>query len=148
MSGPSKYNKPKVYRPEPTQHNDGLEHNIDGISEQICSRPPQPPCTIQLIMDHDIPQDSDMDEFEFELVRTFTLCCLKTLFGAGVNPVKLTKHDLEKLNAYVNSIGYNLVTSVEENDTSYKFKVEFTRYGQSKRPEPNPFDHLKKYMGK
>ena len=46
--------KHKVYRPEPVKYDDGIETNIYGIAEQICSQPPQPPSIIQLVMDHDV----------------------------------------------------------------------------------------------
>ena len=144
--GPQKQTKPKVFRPEPVQYDDGLETNLYGIAEQICSRPPQPPCTIHLIMDHDIPTQSDLDDFEFDLLRTFTMACLKILFGENVNPVKLAEKDMEKLQQYINSIGYTMITETEDTDISTKFTVSFRRYGAPDPNQPNPLESLKKYM--
>jgi len=137
------YKKPKVYRPEPVQYDDGIETNIYGIAEQICSRPPQPPCTIQLIMDHDVPTDTDLNDFEFDLLRTFVMACLKILFGPNVNPLKLPQKDMDKLSDYVNSIGYRLITETEETETSVQFTMSFKRY---ESPNAKSLEHLRKYM--
>jgi hypothetical protein len=145
-SGDHEYIEPKVYRPEPIQYDDGLETNLYEIAKQICSRPAQPPCTICLVMDHDLPSDSDLNNFEFDLLKTFTMACLKLLFGNDVNPFKLFDWELDKLQEYINSIGYTLLTEIQETETSKKFIMSFKRYGSRGQNEPNPLAHLKKYM--
>ena len=137
--------KPKVHRPEPVQYDDGIETNLYGIAEQICSRPPQFPCTIQLVMDHDVADSADVNDFEFDLLRTFTLACLKIKFGAETNPFDLTETQLDLLQRYINSIGYTLMIDKEETDTSYKFTMSYKRYGQSST-QINPLEHLRKHM--
>ena len=135
----------KVYRPDPIQYDDGLETNIYGIAEQICSRPPQPPCTIQLIIDHDVERTENLDDYEFDLLRTFTMACLSLKFGKNVNPMKLSDEDLSIINQYINSIGYRMKTDIEETESSYKFMLSFSRYGQSAETK-NPLEYLKKYV--
>ena len=144
--GKQKYKKPKCYRPEPVQYDDGIETNLYGIAEQICSRPPQPPCTIQLMMDHDVPTSSDVNDFEFDLLRTFTMACFKILFGDNVNPLELSEQQMDKLQNYINSLGYTLLTEIEETSKSTKFTMSFKRYSDRYPNEPNPLAHLKKYM--
>lgn len=123
-----KYKKPKIYRPEPVQYDDGIETNIYGIAEQICSRPAQPPNSIHLIMDHEVPIESDLDEFEFELVKNFFMACLKIFYGPNCNPLELNEKDLDKLKEYIYSIGYALITDIEECEQSHKFTIKFKRY--------------------
>lgn len=128
----SAYQKnPQVYCPESIKYDDGIETNIYSIAKQICNQPPQPPNTIQLILDHDVPSGSNLDDFEFALVRTFCLACINILFGENINPLELTEKQIDRLKDYVKSIGYNLVIEVEESEDSYKFILLFQRYREN-----------------
>ncbi len=138
--------KSKSFRPNPIQYDDGLETNLYEIAEQVCSRSPQLPCTIQLVMDHDIPSDSDLNDFEYNLLKTFTLSCIDILFGENINPFKLSEQNLQLLQEYINSIGYTLTTEIQETELSKKFVMSFRRFVSRDPKEPNPLAHLKKYM--
>lgn len=126
------------HKPQPTTYSNGLETNIYTIAEKICAVPPQPPCSIQLIMDHEADKD-----VEFDLLTDYTLSCMTILFGPKITPIDLTEEQFDQLNRYVKSIGYVLNVTKEENETSYKFKISFEKYHTTK---PNPFEHLRKYM--
>lgn len=138
----------KHYEPEAQKYDDGLETNLFSIAQQICSKPPQKPETIQLYLGHDCPSDMDKDKLEYELLATFTMGCIKVLFGDNVNPMKLSEDNMSLLNQYLNSIGYQMTTSVEETEKSYNFKMSFKQYEDPYKSKTNPFEHLKKYMSK
>jgi hypothetical protein len=136
----------KSYRPEPTQYDNGLETNLFSIAEQIFSHPPQPPCTIQLVMDHDIPSDEDLNDFEFQLLSDFTKAGLHLLFGQA-HPVLLTDDQFGQLNQYINSIGYTVKRRMEETETSIKCHVSFERYtNPMQQSRVGNLDHLKQYV--
>jgi len=127
-----------MFKPDTIMCDDGLETNISEIAKQICSDSPKLPCSIQLVMDHEA--DSSI---EFDLVKDFTLSCMRNLFGQNSTPCDLNETQFERLNQYVKSIGYNMNVSKEENETSFTFKISFERYQSVK---PNPFEHLRNYM--
>uniref|UniRef100_A0A6C0BJK9 Uncharacterized protein n=1 Tax=viral metagenome TaxID=1070528 RepID=A0A6C0BJK9_9ZZZZ len=122
---------------------DGLETNLHAIAEQICSRPPGPPCSIQLTMDHETT--ASPTDLEFELVSNFSMICMHLLFGPSATPCDLSEADLQRLQAYINSIGYVLHVDKEEIETEYIFHISFERYGQTP-PTHNPWEHLRKHM--
>lgn len=124
-------------KPDAIRYDDGLETNIFDIAKQICAEPPKEPCSIQLVMDHDV--DTDV---EFDLVKDFTLGCLWALFGVNITPCDLNEQQCDQLNQYVKSIGYQMSVNKQEDETSYTFKITFDRY---QSPKPNPFEHLRKY---
>lgn len=124
---------------EATQYDTGLETNIYAIAEQICSQPPKPPCSIQLMMGH----DTDNKDLEFELLTDYTLACMRIKFGPDVNPQNMTEQQFDLLNNYVKSVGYSIVLEKQETEISYQFKISFKLYKPSK---PNPFQHLSQYM--
>ena len=126
------------YKPESITYANGLETNIYTIAKQICEEPPKLPCSIQLIMDHDVESD-----IEFDLLADFTMACMQKLFGPNATPMDLSETDFDRLNGYVKSVGYQLSIKKEENETSYRFSISFERYHSAK---PNPFEHLKDYM--
>jgi hypothetical protein len=135
-----------THRPPPQTYDNGLETNLYEIAEQICSKPPQPPCSIQLIMDHDTDTVVE-NEIETELLYEFTRACIGILFGRDKSPQDLSLHDLEKLKQYVLSVGYILNVNKEETATAYMFHISFERYvlgGQKQKN--NPLEHLRKYM--
>jgi hypothetical protein len=116
----------------------GLETNLDEIAIQICSDPPRPPCSIQLIMAHEVEND-----IEYDVIRDFTMACLHTLWGLQATPGDLDPTRLELLQQYVRSVGYQLKVQVEETETEYRYHISFERYQSS---QDNPYSHLKKYM--
>lgn len=126
-------------KPQSVTYDNGLETNIHGIAAKICSEPPKLPCSIHLMMDHETDQN-----IEFDLVKDFTLECIHILFGSEVTPLDLTEEQFDKLNNYVKSIGYMISIDRIETETEYQLKIKFDRYRSFK---PNPFEHLKKYMG-
>ena len=126
------------HKPEVVTYDDGLETNIFEIAKKICSEPPKTPCSVQLLMDHEVEKN-----IEFDLVKDFTLACMQILFGSNTTPCDLSEEQYEHLNQYIKSVGYQLDVKREEDETSYTFKISFERY-QSQNP--NPFEHLKKYM--
>jgi len=129
-----------IYKPPTTTYDNGLETNIYDIAKQICAEPPRAPCSFQLIMDHEV--DSDI---EFDLIRDFTLSCLRILFGEQVTPHDLNEQQIDLLNSYVKSVGYVLTIDIIETESEYQYKIKFDRYKPFKT---NPFEHLKKYMSK
>ncbi len=141
-----------IYRPQEVTYENGIETNLYGIAEQICSKGPQTPCSIQLIMDHDLPkddngQDVDFQIFELDLLKDFTISCIQILFGKKINPMELTEQNLDLLNAYIHSISYHMITNVEETETSYQFKISFVTYDEYfKGSHTNPLEHLSQYM--
>jgi hypothetical protein len=142
--------QPKVYRPEEVKYNNGIETNIYGIAQQICSAPPQYPCSIQLIMDNDLPCDEtgkvmDFDVFEMDLLKTFTLSCIQVLWGTSKNPMQLSEAEIDRLNAYIHSIGYHIKHETEETETTIKVKLSFQKYSEF-TAKPNPLQHLSKLM--
>ena len=137
----------KIRRPEPVKYEDGIETNIYDIAEQICSVPPQYPCMIQLIMDHEIPDSDDLDDVEFDLLKAFVLACLQILFGKNFNPIQMSELEKDKINEYIHSIGYHMITNIEETEKSIKMTMSFQRYKDYEKTfKKNPFEHLKKYM--
>jgi hypothetical protein len=124
--------------PEVVTYDDGLETNIYEIAKQICVLPPKPPCSIQLVM-----EDDTETSVEYDLIKDFTLGCMRVLFGQDATPCDLNEEQFDRLNQYVKSVGYQINVTKEENNESYIFKISFQRYQSSK---PNPFGHLKKYM--
>lgn len=124
--------------PPTIQYDNGLESNIYNIAQQICGSPARPPCTIQLIMAHEIDP-----EVIFDILSEYTKSCLHILYGAQASPLTLTTQQFELLEAYVHSIGYRLIVNREETETVYKFKISFEPYQSVK---PNPFQHLQSYM--
>jgi len=116
----------------------GIETNLEQIAAQICSKCPQEPCSIQLILDHDTDTD-----IEFEILSTYTLSCMKILFGEDATPYDLDEGDFKLLNSYVQSVGYNLIVDKEETATSYRFNITFEPYHSLKN---NTYSHLSKYM--
>lgn len=138
-----------VFKPKTRQFDDGMETNLYDIAEQICSRPPQAPNTICLMMDHEIPDGTDFTTFEFELVSAFTMACIKVLYGhlsedgSNLNPLSLSDDHLNLLRRYVNSTGYDINIIKEETKTNYQMKLKFSRYQKE-----NPYKHLEKYMAK
>ncbi len=144
--------EPKVYRPEEVKYSNGIETNLYGIAEQICSVPPQYPCSIQLIMDNDLPCDENGKEmdfavFEMDLLKTFTLSCIQVLYGTQKNPMQLTEPEIDRLNAYVHSIGYHIRHEVEETETTLKVKLSFQKYSEYSA-KPNPLQHLSSAMAR
>jgi hypothetical protein len=129
-------------RPEATMYDDGTETNIYSIAEDICSQPPKPPCSIQFMMDNEV-ESSEFTDMEFDILKTYTMACMKILFGATATPKDLNTEQYDLLNNYVKSIGYRLDFDVEETETSYKYKISFEKYKSSK---PNPFEHLKNFL--
>jgi len=139
--------KGKCHRPDPIQYDNGLETNINAIVEQIFKSPPSAPNTIQLVLDHSIPDGEDFDDFEFQLLSHFTIYGMKNLFGPEANPSTLSESDFNQLNKYINSIGYNINYGVEETEKSYDYHISFDRYNSS-QSKINNIDHLQKYMEK
>lgn len=127
-----------MYTKPPVTYENGLESNIYSIANQICSQSPKPPCSYQLIMDHDVDKD-----IEFDLIKDFTLACVHILFGTECTPCDLSEEQYDKLNSYVKSVGYVMNVKCIETDTDFQFRISFDRYHS---PKPNPFDHLRDYM--
>jgi hypothetical protein len=140
--------KPSVYKPKIVQYNDGMETNIYGIAKQICAQAPQNPCTIQLMMDHEFSPGNTLDEIEFDLLNCLTTACLKILFGQDVNPFELSEQQMNKLKAYINSIGYTFNIKKEETATSHQLTMSFEHYKIPSKISKSSLDHLKKYMSK
>lgn len=126
------YHKPQV------TYENGLESNIFGIAQQICQCPPKQPCSYNFIMDHECDPD-----IEFDLIKDFTLACMKILFGENVTPNDLNEGQFDKLQSYIQSVGYHLNVNRVETETEVHFHISFDRY---KSVKPNPFTSLKKYM--
>jgi hypothetical protein len=140
----------KVYRPEEVKYSNGIETNIYGIAEQICRNPPQYPCSIQLIMDNDLPCDEngkemDFEIFEMDLLKTFSLSCIQVLFGTQKNPMQLSEAEMDRLNAYMHSIGYHIKHVIEETETTLKMTLSFQKYAEFSS-KSNPLEHLRKSM--
>src|SRR5438093_4425541 len=57
-----------------------IETNIFEIAEIIFNQPPKPPQSIQLIMDHDLPENTDIDQFEYQLISQIALYGAQKLF--------------------------------------------------------------------
>ena len=125
----------------PSEIDGSLETNLYQIAEKVCSEPPKEPCSIQLMLDHE--SDESGSDLEFEILSTFTLGCMRTLFGEDTTPCDLDAVDYQLLNAYVNSVGYCMNVSKEETENTYQFNITFKPYVTSKQ---NPYEHLKKYM--
>lgn len=149
MADCGKIESKNVFTPKARQFDDGKETNLYDIALQICNAPPQAPNTICLIMDHDIPENTDFTDFEFELVSVFTMACIKVLFGyrvdddCNVNPATLSETDWQLLKKYLHSIGYDVNINKEETNNAYQIKLKFNRYEKI-----NPYKHLEKYMAK
>jgi hypothetical protein len=108
-------------------YDDGIETNLYSIAEEICSAPPKPPLSIQLVLGHDVKSD-EVDSIEFKLITTFSMACMKVLFGKDSTPNDLSEKDFEKLQKYVNSVGYTLVVDKQESDVDITFKISIQRY--------------------
>jgi hypothetical protein len=127
-------------RPEPSVNENGLETNLQAIVDQICSQNIKPPCSIQLIMDHEID-----GSIEFDIIKDFALLTMKRLYGSDVNPTQLSQTDFERLNGYVQSVGYTMKLDRVETEDEIQFKILFDRYKSTKI---NTLEHLKSYMNK
>lgn len=133
--------------PDPTHYDNGIETNIYDIARQIFSKPPQDPCTIQLVMAHEIPSDENLTDFEFNLMGEMTLAGLKILFGQDANPVTISETDFRHLNKYIRSMGYDMKKEVEETSTHIKCKVAFDRFNPYKgTSRVGNLDHLRHRM--
>jgi hypothetical protein len=130
---------------EPTQYEDGIETNLYDIANQICAHPPQSPCSIQLVLDHEVDKATNLDDYEFDLLKTFVMACFRSLFGESANPLALSDTDFDRLNAYIHSIGYHIVRTESETETSRKLSLSFRRYADYYK-DIHDMSHLKKYM--
>lgn len=131
------------HKPPSTQSDDdhgSLETNLDGIASQVCAQPPGSPCSIQLVMDHEIDPEA-----EFMIIRDFTMACLRVLWGRNATPCDLTSDNLDLLSRYVKSIGYLLKVRIEETAEEDLYHISFERYHET-QSRFGSLDHLKKYM--
>jgi hypothetical protein len=132
------------HRPPPVQYPNGVENNLGLIADQICSKPPLPPCSIQLLVEPEQADQTQLTEIsELEILTEFTLACLHKMFGPNATPCDLSVADFDRLNLYVHSIGYHMNLVTEETESSYRFKISFVPY---KSLQPNPLGYLKAYM--
>ena len=108
----------------------GLESNLDYIVEQICSKPPNNPNTIQLQLTNiDLSEESSkLDKLEFDIVKEITLKMMRYLFGENSNPSTLSETNFYLLKQYVMSIGYIVNVECEETETEYIYMIKFDRY--------------------
>ena len=138
--------------PKAKQFDNGIETNIYEIARQIFSKPPQEPCTIQLMMSHEIPEEETLTDFEFNLMGEITVTGMRMLFGQNANPVTLSETDFDYLNKYIRSMGYDLKKEIEETDQQIICRVAFDRYsdrdlGQtSELSRMGNMDHLRDRM--
>jgi hypothetical protein len=112
----------------------GLESNLDYIVEQICSKEPSPPNSIQLqLTDNSIgnvnnKSELELNKLEFSIVKDITLKMMKYLFGENADPSVISQKDFYLLKQYVNSIGYTVDVICEETEENYIYKIKFDRY--------------------
>lgn len=107
------------------------------VAMNICSKKPQNPCTIQLLV------ETDETVQEYDVILDFTLICMKLLFGENSTPENMTTVQFELLNNYIKSIGYCMVYDRIEHDDDIEFRIKFDKY---KVNDSNPLEYLKKYM--
>lgn len=114
-----------------------MESNIDEIVEQIYSKPPRPPNSIQLQLEE---QTADIalkgvDNFVFSILCMITVKGIEKLYGHK-DIHKLTENEINNIKLYVKSYGYKL--NIYANDTEfdpwelmkrniqvYRYKIEF-----------------------
>lgn len=127
----------------PTEVYRGVETNLHNIARIICSVPPKAPCSYGFIMDESEDTD-ELSDTEFDMLKTFTLACIETLYGADFNPLSMDDEQLTRVQRYINSVGYYLIREIDDLGDSYRLKIRFEPYNAHNTTH-NPYAHLAKY---
>jgi len=129
-----------------------VDTNLFSIARIVCRTQPKPPCTYTFILDEEQEQldtgsgsgnGSEVTGIEFEMLETFTIACIRCLFGVEFNPVNLNSDQLSLLQRYINSIGYNLIAETTETEKTLKISIKFTRYTHYDKLK---LSHLSRFM--
>ena len=115
-----------------------MDSNIDEIVEQIFSKPPGPPNSIQLQLEEqtaEIASQDGVENFIFSILCMITVKGIEKLYGHKEIHA-LTEKQIHVIKRYVESYGYKL--KIYANDTEfdpwelmkrnvqvYRFKIEF-----------------------
>lgn len=120
--------------PENTKmYTNGIESNIDVVVEKICSSPPKPINSIKFGLAHDGPEgERERAILDDELLVTLTIKIMRRLFGNAISPDLMSQSDFDLLNAYINSIGYDLYLSYDEDEHKKYYKIKFTQLKTNK----------------
>jgi hypothetical protein len=100
-----------------TNEDDGYD-NIVEIAEEIFSKPPGPPNSIQLELEEDtsyMARDVGIADFVFQILYLITFNGIEKLYGHK-NVQRLSESEFLHIVDYVKSYGY--VLTVEANDTN------------------------------
>lgn len=87
------------------------EMDITDLIEKIFSKPPEPPCTYNLIptgSSHDEDLDDGDDDNLFPILINVLVGGAKKLYGPNVSPEKISEEQFLILNAYMSSLGFNI----------------------------------------
>lgn len=90
------------------------ESNIPSLAQQIFSKPPGPPQSIILQLEN--PEDIDNRSTEqaqtvFEILAHLLLYGIKVKYGEDQDPRKLNPEQIQTINKYMNSCGFNIVVN-------------------------------------
>lgn len=114
MSGHQQQSRPQLY-----SQFDGasIDSNIPELAEKIFSQPPKDPYTInlELQMAPDIgsrtPQEA---QTIFEVLSHMLLCGIRIKYGEQQDPKRLSPAQIEMMNRYMRSMGFNVVVRTYE----------------------------------
>lgn len=122
-----------------------IESNIPELAERIFSMNPYPPCSIGLELDIDNnpngPDTSNTPSSEktqtvFEILANILLCGIKIKYGEQQDPKRLNQKQIETLQAYMQSMGFNV--SITTFDTREKDVID--AYDDQERETYKPTD--------
>jgi len=88
-----------------------IESNVPQLAEQLFSKPASEPGTVLLQLETDDVADRSPEQAQtiFEILAHLLLYGVKVKYGQDQDPRKLTKIQLDTLNKYMQSFGFNVV---------------------------------------
>lgn len=111
------------------------DNNLKEIAEQIYSRPPGEPNSIQLQLDEIVGTIEDSENVIFNILYLITYNGIKILYG-NIELLDLTEEQYNIIKLYVRSYGYELVILANDTDKTpwqlqrlgdsvYRYKIFF-----------------------
>lgn len=113
-----------------------IESNVPQLAEQLFSKPAGEPCTVVLQLETDDVTDRSPEQAQtiFEVLAHILLYGVKVKYGQDQDPRKLNAAQINTLNKYMQSFGFNVVlntyTMEERMDDPEDYKptdIEFYR---------------------
>lgn len=102
--------------------------SVQNIVDTVFSKPPQEPCSYNLVV-----TDSPFDDVRitmFPFLMEILVTGAKKLFGNDITPHQLTSEQFDKLQSYMLSLGYQIKYNYSHNSNNTMVNIWFQPYTQ------------------